>query len=118
MWLDRHVVTHSLLKGDSQMDTNQEKSSSTRRVTFPNVYFRPQTHEATLSICATLIKEIQAISQYDNLRLAKVSRIPLSTLYRIAGGTTRKPSIKTFNKLLGIYCLLCHPIDKSGGNTC
>ena len=92
------------------MDVDRRNNNST--VDFNEADFNDEesvSYPAT-NIIRGMIRELLTLSDYSIARISNEIGISTATVRRLLQGNTLQPSVRTFDKVIRLYCSVCHRI--------
>lgn len=95
------------------MDVDQRNNNST--VDFDDADF---SDEESISYPATnvirgMLRELLTLPDYSIARISNEISISTATVRRLLQGNTLQPSVRTFDKVIRLYCSVCYRIYAS-----
>jgi len=94
------------------MDGELEQDSTTITIE-PLEDAEPEiSYPATAVICS-MLRELLTLPDYNMTRIANVISTSVATVRRLLQGSTQSPSIRTFDKIVRLYCSECHRFTPS-----
>jgi hypothetical protein len=69
------------------------------------------SHPATVVICS-MLRELLTLPEYNMTRIASEIGTSVATVRRLLQGNTLSPSIRTFDKIVRLYCSACEKLQK------
>jgi len=96
---------------DVDQRNNKNNNSTIELVNADEVTFDKESisYPAT-NIIRGMLRELLTLPDYSITRVATELHISSATVRRLLQGNTLQPSVRTFDKIIRLYCSVCHEI--------